>query len=109
MRCAIRYFTAPDGGPIAIVGWPFGWLEVTDSQLTVAAGRLVPFGRPRWSVPREGIARVEPTQRGVRFFTDGFRDPWVVGSLFPGRLRRQLAECGIVPEGPVKRTSWNGV
>jgi hypothetical protein len=107
LRCSLRYFPEPGGGPPTTVGWPFAWLEVSEGNLTVAAGRLVPFGRPRWTVPVDRITRVEPTQQAVRFFADGFHDPWVIASLFPNRLLATLARFGIHPEGPTKPSTWN--
>jgi len=109
LRCSLRYYPVPGGGAPTLIGWPFAWLEISEQELTVAGGRLVPFGRPRWTVPRGRITRVEPTGKGVRFFADGIRDPWVVGSLFPQRLLAQLASLGITPEGPVMPTSRNTV
>lgn len=63
LRCSLRYVPAPGGGPPTTVGWPFAWLEVSEDQVTVAAGRLVPFdahdGRSRWRESPKSSQRSE--------------------------------------------------
>ena len=103
----MRYMP-PSGFP-EVVGFPFARIDFYADTLVFSVGRGVPFGRPRWSVDRRKILRVEPTQRGVRFYAEGFKEPWVTASLFPRYFLRKLAQEGIIPEGPVVPTRWNTI
>ena len=106
MRSSLRY--SPDGGFPWVIGFPFARLDIAADTLTFSAG-LVPFGRPRWTVSRDKVTKIERTQNGVRFYAEGFDNPWVVASLFPNHFLAKLRECGIVPEGPVIPTRWNTI
>ena len=84
MRCSLRSAPAPGAFP-TLIGWPFAWIEVSDQSLTFSAGRLVQFGRPRWQARRDQMTKTERTANGVRFFAEGFRDPWVDQGRFQAR------------------------
>jgi hypothetical protein len=84
-------------------------MEVTPETITFSAGKLVPFGRPRWSVQREAITRIERTQNGLRFHGEGLPDPWVVASLMSGRFLRRLAALGIKADGPTRPSTWTTI
>lgn len=107
LRCSLRY--AREGGFPEVIGFPFARLDIDDDSLTFSGGRLVPFGRPHWTVRRDQITKLEPTSRGVRFYADGFSTPWVVASLFPRRFLAKLRRHGIVAEGPVVPSRWNTI
>ena len=107
LRSSLRY--SRDGGFPRLIGFPFARLDIDGDTLTFSAGHLVPFGRPQWIVSRDKITKIERTQNGLRFYAEGFDNPWVVASLFPGRFLAKLRECGIVPEGPVTPSKWNSI
>jgi hypothetical protein len=92
-----------------VIGFPFARIDFYPDILVFSAGRGVPFGRPHWSVARDKIWKIERTQHGVRFYAEGFKDPWVAGSLFPTHFMKKLIEQGIVPEGPVIPSRWNTI
>ena len=79
---------------------------MSGDSMTFGAGCLVPFHRASWRVQREKVSRVERTHRGVRFYAEGFADPWVAASLFSDRFLRRLRELGIDPEGPPRPSTW---
>jgi hypothetical protein len=106
LRSSLRY--SWNGVP-TVIGFPFARLDIEADTLTFSAGHLVPFDRPHWTVSRDRIKKIERTQMGVRFYAEGFRDPWVVASLFPTRFLARLREYGIVPEGPVIPSRWNTI
>jgi hypothetical protein len=109
IRCSLRYAPNPGSGP-TLVGWPFAWMEITADSVTFSAGRLVPFGRPRWEVRKAAITKLERTRGGLRFFAEGFSDPWIAGSLFPERFFKKLADAGIaMPDGPIVPTGWDAI
>jgi|SRR5579875_1260003 len=105
LRSSLRY--VPASGFPAVVAFPFARIDFYADALVFSAAWGVPFGRPKWSVDREKIQRVQRTRRGVRFYADGFKDPWVVASLFPKYFLRRLAEQGIVPDDPIVQSRWN--
>jgi hypothetical protein len=106
LRSSLRY--SRDGGLPRVIGFPFARVDIEEDTLTFSAGRLVP-GRPQWTVSREKVTKIEQTQNGVRFYAEGFDDPWVTASLFPKRFLAKLRDCGIVPQGPVMPTKWNSI
>jgi hypothetical protein len=108
VRSSLRYATAPGAFP-TVVGWPFAWIEVGPELLTFSSGRLVPFGRVRWSVRRDDITKVERTQNGLRFYAEGFPDPWVVASMLRGHFLRRLADLGIEAQGAVRPSTWKTI
>lgn len=109
IRCSLRYAANPGSGP-TLIGWPFAWMEITADSVVFAAGRLVPFGRPRWEMRRVAVTKIERTRGGVRFFAEGFSDPWIAGSLFPRRFFKRLADAGIdIPDGPIVPTGWDTI
>jgi hypothetical protein len=107
LRSSLRY--SPDGGIPRLIGFPFARLDIAADTLTFSAGHLVPFGRPQWTVSRDKIMKIERAQNGVRFYAEGFDNPWVVASPFRSRFLAKLLECGIVPEGPVIPVRWNTI
>lgn len=107
LRSSLRYMP-PSGFP-AVVGFPFARIDFRADTLVFSVGRGVPFERPHWSVDKNKIQRIERTQRGVRFYAEGFEHPWVVASLFPRYFLRELAKQGIVPDGPVVPSRWNTI
>lgn len=107
LRSSLRY--SRDGGFPRLIGFPFARLDIAADTLTFSAGYLVPFSRPRWTVSRDKITKIERTQNGLRFYAEGFDNPWVVASLFPNRFLAKLREFGIVPEGPVTPTKWYSI
>jgi hypothetical protein len=109
VRCSLRYAETPGSGP-TLIGWPFAWICLDADTITCSAGRLVPFGRPRWTVPRSAITKVERTGGGIRIFCNSLTDPWIVGSLFPNHLIKKLSEAGFeIPEDPVVPTGWDSL
>src|SRR5882757_10029113 len=88
LRVALRYMGL-SGFP-AVVGWPLARLEIHDEVLVFAVPRFLPFrsitGTPGRTVRRDTIKKIERTQHGVRFYADGFDDPWVIASIFPKHL-----------------------
>jgi len=98
MRSSLRY-AKHRGGPPTVIGWPFAKVSINDDRLVFSSGHLIP-GRVSWEVSRSQIQRVEPTQRGDRFFADGVEGPWVVASLFPKRQLSKLRIGGIEPSVP---------
>jgi hypothetical protein len=107
LRSSLRY--SREGGFPVLIGFPFARLDIEDDTLTFSANRLVPSGRPRWSVRRDKITKIERTQNGLRFYAEGFDNPWVVASLFPSRFLAKLREHGIVAEGPIVPSKWNSI
>ena len=111
LRVALRY-VGLSGFP-AVVGWPLARIEIHDEVLVFAVPRVLPFrsiaGNPCRTVRRDKIKKIERTQYGVRFYADGFEDPWVIASIFPRRLLRRLAENGVVPSGPIVRSRWGTI
>jgi hypothetical protein len=107
MRSSPRY-AKHRGGPPTVIGWPFAKVSINDDVLVFSSGRLIP-GRVAWEVSRSQIQRVEPTQRGVRFFGDGIDGPWGVASLFPKRLLSKVRTGGIEPNGPLAPSTWNTI
>ena len=106
LRSSLRY--SFDGGFPRLIGFPFARLDIATDTLTFSA-RHMPFGSPRWTVSRAKITKIERTQNGVRFYAEGFDNPWVVASPFTNRFLTKLRECGIVPEGPVIPVRWNTI
>ena len=92
-----------------MIGFPFARLDIHEDTLAFSGGRGLPFGRPRWTVRRDQITKLERTQHGVRFYAEGFDNPWVVASLFPRRFLAKLRQHGIVAEGPVVPSKWNSI
>lgn len=107
LRCSLRFVA--EGGFPDVIGFPFARLEIDEDILTFSAGRAVPFRRPRWTVRRDQITKLERTQHGVRFYAEGFDSPWVVASLFPGRFLAKLSVHGIIAKGPVIPTRWDSI
>ena len=111
VRSSLRYM-ARSGFP-EVIGWPFSRIDIYDDVLVFSVGRGVPFqralGSPDLRVRRDQIRKVERTQRGVRFYADGFEDPWVTASIFAKYFLRRLAENGIVPEGPIVPSRWDTI
>ena len=114
IRSSLRYVSV-HGAPPTTIGWPFACIQFADDVIEFCGGHAVPSfippnGRPSFRVDRGSIRKIERTQSGVRIFASGFDDPWVVASLFPRRFLRKLRENGLdVPDGPVIRSSWNGL
>ena len=106
LRCSLRF--SRRGGFREVIGFPFARLDIDDDSLAFSGPRLLPF-RPRWTVPRDQITTLERTQRGVRFYAQGFDNPWVVASLFPRRFLAKLRQHGIVAQGPVVPSRWNSI
>ncbi len=106
LRCDLRY--VPHGVAAVFVGWPSAKMTITADELFFDTGPLLVFARAKWSVRRECITKIEPTQHyGVRFYATGFESPWTVArGLFPRRFLRRLEACGIHPTGPVVRATW---
>lgn len=108
LRSSLRYAPAPEAFP-TVVGWPFAWIESSEECLAFGTGMFAPFRRERWRVERDKISRVERTQGGVRFYAEGFPDPWVTASLFPNRFLRRLRELGIESDGPIQPSTWTKI
>lgn len=109
LRCSLRYSENPGSGP-TVIGWPFAWIEINADTLTFSAGKLVPFGRPRWAVPKDSLIKIERSSGGLRFYADGISDPWIAGSLFPKRFIRKLVSVGLtVPDDPIVGTKWDSI
>jgi hypothetical protein len=92
-----------------LIGFPFARLDIAADTLTFSTGHSALWGGPQWTVSRDKITKIERTQNGVRFYAEGFDNPWVVASLFPKRFLAKLRECGIVPEGPIIPSKWNTI
>lgn len=107
LRCSLRFLR--DGGFVEVIGFPFARLDIDEDTLAFSGSRGLPFGRPLWAVRRDEITRLERTQNGVRFYAEGFDNPWVVASLFPRRFLAKLRQHGIVAEGPVVPSNWNSI
>jgi hypothetical protein len=107
LRCSLRFLR--DGGFPEVIGFPFARMDIYEDTLAFSGGRGLPFGRPRWTVRRDQILKLERTQHGVRFYADGFDNPWVAASLFPERFLTKLRQHGIVVEGPITPSKWNSI
>ena len=107
LRCSLRFVR--EGGFPEVVGFPFARLDIHGDALPFSGGGLLPFGRPRWTVRRDQVTKLERTQNGVRFYAEGFDNPWVVASLVPKRFLAKLREHGLVVEGQVIPSKWNSI
>jgi hypothetical protein len=105
LRCSLKY--SPRGGFPVLIGYPFARLDIYDDRLTFSAGRLLSV--PRWTVQRDRITKLERTQRGVRFYAEGFDSPWLVASFFRDSFLDRLREHGIVAEGPIVPSTWTTI
>ena len=108
LRCSLRF--VGDSGSPEVIGFPFARLDICGDTLAFFGGHGLPFGRPRWTIRRDQISRLERTQNGVRFYAEGFDSPWVVASLFPHRFLAKLRKHGVVvAEGPIVPSKWNSI
>lgn len=108
LRCSLRYMSS--GGFPMLIGFPFARLDISEDELTFSAGFIVPFHRPRWTIKRSQISKLERTQGGgVRFYANGNPSPWVIGSLFPKYFVKKLKNNGIVANGPIIPTTWKSI
>lgn len=107
LRCSLR-FRGRKGRPV-VVGYPFARMEIDGNTLTFTTGRMAIFDRASWSVKRNQIKKIQQTQRGVRFFAEGFDDPWVVASLFTATFLSKLREQKIEPRGIIVPSTWDTI
>lgn len=107
LRSSVRF--KREGVNIETIGWPFARLRVNSETVHITAFALLHGERLDWTLPRASITRIERSQNGIRIFAAGYEDPWVCGSIFSQRFLRELAVCGLVPEGPVIPSAWNRI
>jgi hypothetical protein len=103
IRCSLRF---GDGGIPRVVAYPFAKIVIDGDHLSFSGGV---FGRQVRELTRSQVVRSERTQRGVRWFADGFDQPWVTASLFPARFLRRLERHGFRVDGPIVPSRWNTI
>lgn len=108
LRCGLRYRLYYGTYPV-LVSWPLARMFVSADAIRFRIVFPRVFRQPNWVIQRVDIQSIEPTGNGLRFYVAGFKDPWVVAHPTKRRFLRRLACLGIIPEGPVRRSTWTSL